>query len=178
MSALARPYMTSGADAVKATVAMRERQARLDQWPYWWSYPAPNSTGKRVMDSVAVPVAGTPTVIVEYQVPNACKFVLESVAIDYSGGTSGGGWVQGRGDSLFSITCNQPLTLTAPQGFAVDGFNEIPFLVGSLQGPFNLGKPEIFKAQDIVRIVGTNVNLADGDPNYWLGALIGWIMPE
>jgi hypothetical protein len=98
------------------------------------------------------------------------------VIIDYDGG----GFVQGRGDALFSVTCNAPPALTTPQGFAVDGFNDIPLLVGSFRqgGPFPLGKAEIFKAQDILRIVGTNVNLADGAPNFWLGALVGWIMPE
>ncbi len=81
-------YVTSGPESMKAGTAVQRELARRNQWPYIWQYAPPESKGKRIFGSVAVPAIATPTAIVEFQVPPGMKFVLKEVVINYDGGGS------------------------------------------------------------------------------------------
>ena len=150
-------------------------------YPYDWLGPrryatritaiGPNGNGQ----GVAVPAAGAANQveIASYRVPDGFQGVISDIVASYDGG----GFVRGRGDALFTLDVNIPLTTTPPQGTPVQGFSSFSTTLGSTEIPWPLRRNEIVTEFEVIRLKATNVNLAPGDPNFFLGIILGWIWP-
>lgn len=169
-----------GPDSIGAAQALREEIAAKTQWPYSWSFPPPGATrvtaGADASGTLAVPTAlAGATQGLLYIVDEGYQFALEALVVEYLNAGQMGLW--NPGDTLWSMTLNQPVGIQTFQGSPVQGFTAVDVPLGTLQIPWPLWRPEIFNPNDAIRIVFTNVNLGDGAPNFFKSLLLGWKWP-
>lgn len=176
-----RNYATlEGPQSIAAADNLRTIRERQTQWPYPWTYPPPGATrvtaGADSSGSLLVPAAATPTEGLLYTVDEGFQFALVSIVVNFLSNGTVGAW--SPGDALWSLTVDQPVGVSSFQGFSVQGFEAVDVPLGSLVFPLRLERPEIFHANDAVRVTFTNVNLAQGAGNFFKSILLGWRWPE
>jgi len=168
-----------GPDSVAAAQALREERLAKTKWPYPWSFPPDGAirvtAGADTSGTLIVPVAGTPTQGLAYTVDEGFQFALEAIVVEYINAGAGGLW--SPGDALWSLTLNQPVGVTTFQGSPIQGFSLVDIPLGTLQIAWKLWCAELFQPNDTIRSVFTNVNLADGVPNYFKSIFLGWKWP-
>lgn len=138
-------------------------------WPYPWLFPGPGSRHVQAIGSVAAPVYADPAaVIVTYAVPEAVKFVLTHVVINFLGG----GWNFGSGDLLFNLT-----QTNSPGPHDVDWFSNLAIPLGSfVQGPWPVvGRLEFDPLDELSWTIQTVQNVEEGAAT--VGAIIGYTYP-
>lgn len=167
-----------GPESIAAGQQLREERRAKSQWPYPWAFPPPGAIGVRAgldtSGTLAVPVAATPTQGLLYTVDEGFFFVLESLVVTYLNQGVLGAWTPG--DTLWSLTVNTPVGIATFQGSPIQGFTDVDVPLGTLQIPWPVGC-DIFKPNDAIRSVFTNVNLTAGAPNYYKTVLRGWKWP-
>ena len=169
-----------GPESVAAAQALRESRTAKTQWPYSWVFPPPGAirvhVGADSSGTLVVPtVLAGATQGLLYTVDQGFQFALESIVVEYlKNGVPG---APNPGDFLWSLTLNQPVGLTTFQGSPVQGFTNVDVPLGTLQIRWPLASAEVFQPNDAIRVVFTNVLLADGVPNYFKTLLVGWKWP-
>lgn len=173
------PITLQGPDSIAAAQALREDRARRSQWPFPWSFPPPGATrvtaGADTSGTLIVPVAGVATQGLAYTVDEGFQFALQAIVIEYLNAGAPGLW--NPGDTLWSLTLNQPVGVTTFQGSPVQGLTNVDVPLGTLQIPWPLECAELFQPNDCIRSVFTNVAMGDSVPNYLKTLLLGWKWP-
>lgn len=166
--------MFSGADSVRAADAYRLAViARRDEWPFVHVYPPPSSTDVLVTGSLAIPMSGTGDAeVLNYTVPSGKRFYLTAVVL-------GANITIVPGQALFTVDRNRPVGVPNTQFMPEHGLINVPFGLGSFVPgrPWKLERAREFEPLDVVRIKANNIGLAAGDPNFFIGALLGWELP-
>lgn len=165
--------MYSGVDSVRAADALRIAvQERRDSWPYVHLYPPPDSQDVNVIGTLATQAQGAAAVaVVTYQVNAGKRFYLQAVIL-------GANVTILPGDALFTVDRNSPLGITDSQFMPEHGLLNIGVQLGSTTfGAWRLHRAREFGPLDIVRIKATNVNLAEGAPNFYVCGLFGYEVP-
>lgn len=168
-----------GPESIAAAQALREQRTAAREWPFPWVFPPPGAirvtAGADTSGTLAVPVAATLTQGLAYTVDQGFFFALEAIVVEYlAAGVHG---ACNPGDFTWSLTLNQPVGVTAFQGSPIQGLTSVDIPLGTLQIPWPLLCAEVFKPNDCIRSVFTNVNLPDGVPNYFKTLLLGWKWP-
>lgn len=165
--------MFSGVDSVRATDAYRLAvQARRDQWPYVHIFPPPNSQDVNVIGTVVTQAQGAAAVaVVTYKVDAGKRFFLQALIL-------GANVTMLPGDALYTVDRNSPLGITDTQFLPEHGLLNIGVQLGTTTfGPWRLHRAREFGPLDVVRVKATNVNLAEGTPNFYVCGLFGYIVP-
>ena len=158
------------------------QQGNPADYPYWWLGAPENS--KRIFAlgpngnglGVVSPAQGAANqvVLASYTVPGGFEGVISHIVTAYNGG----GFIEGRGDALFTLDVNIPEGSNPPQGTPVQGFSSFSVTLGSFKdGPWPLVRNEVVEEYDEVRLKVINVAAGVGDPNIFVGAILGWIRP-
>ena len=169
----------SGIEAVKVAHEKQRRNLRLEQWPYEWVYPPPDSERVHVEGTldVATMIPGTQAEIVEYTVQNNYKFLFNALVQIYIGQSA---FTPGDGNIVWNLDVNIPLGVISPQGYPIQGFDQsgIPKggFVNGVFAPYQLAlKPEVLAPLDVLRSKATI------SANITIGRLVtifdGWIIP-
>lgn len=169
-----QPALMSGPNAVRAASSLRPPRAAAQPVPFPWDLPPKNSKPVYEVASLASPAQGaTPSLILEYQVPDGFQFVLRGRINAFTGAL-----VAGSGDALWTTDVNVTPGIATPQGYPIEGFAGEKIGVGSFtEGPFPVYGCLIFDPNDIVRVKVANIGVAVGAPNFFNSALMGWIWP-
>lgn len=169
-----------GPESIGAAQALREERQAKSQWPFPWSFPPPGATrvlaGADSTGTIVVPtaIAGVTEGLV-YTVDEGYQFALEALVVLYL--NSGQIGVSNPGDFTWSLDLNLPIGLTSFQGSPIQGLTNVDVPLGTLQIPWPMMCADIFHPNDTIRSKFTNVNLADGSPNYFKTILLGWKWP-
>lgn len=167
----ARPLVLTGSDAKRAADKLRVSNARLNQWPYPHLEPPPDSIPVNQISSppAVIPVSGSSVTIVSYRVPSSFRLILAAVVADTNVAFQ-------PGDSYFSLIVNPQAGV---QANPVQGMVNVPVRLGSFTYGTKLNFPrpyDQFMGNDLVSLVGVNVNLIPGAGNYYIGGLFGWLL--
>lgn len=165
--------MYSGVDSVRAADALRMAvQERRDSWPYVHLYPPPDSQDVHVIGTLATQAQGAAAVaVVTYQVNAGKRFYLQAVVL-------GSNVTMLPGDALFTVDRNSPIGITDSQFMPEHGLLNIGVQLGSTTyGAWRLHRAREFGPLDTIRIKATNVNLAEGTPNFYVCGLFGYEVP-
>jgi len=169
----------SGPGSVAAIEELREMREKKTEWPYPWCFPPPGAirvtAGADSSGTLAVPAAATPTQALLYTVDQGFVFALESLVVTYLNAGKLGAW--SPGDASWTLDVSRPVGVTTFQGYDVQGLTNVDIPLGTLQIPWPLVKAELFKPNDALRIVFTNTNLSQGNPNFIKAMLLGWRWP-
>ena len=168
----------SGIEAIRSAHEIQRQNKRLEQWPYEWLFPPPDSERVHVEGSLDVQtIAGGPAVeVLEYQVQNNYKFRLTGIVQIYVGQNA---VVPGDGNVLWGLDINIPLGQDAPQGYPVQGFDQSGiskggFISGVIM-PYPLSKAEELKPLDTLRSkVTVSSQITAGRV---ITIFDGWILP-
>jgi hypothetical protein len=170
--------MVTGPIAAKMAKALERLQKRRDEWPYWWSFPAPDSKRVHQVGVLASPNPATLTQILAYTVPSGFQFALRRITQLYLGAS----FTPGGGDIVWNLDVNTPVGIPAAQGYTVQGFGQstIPyggFFTGFFMG-YELEQPEIIGPLDTLRSkVTTDVVIPVGAPNFFISIFDGLLYP-
>lgn len=173
---MTRPLsLLAGSEAMRGGEAIRRDREARTKFPYVWENAPPASEHLSAWGAALVPAQGSAIEVVSYTVKQNYNAVLRYVMMEFTGAA------YLPGDFTFSVTVDKPvLTLIVPEGYTMKDYNAVPFNIGSRAGgpwPIMSGEESILTSGQVVRIVGANVNLTEGTPNYFLGALIGFTWP-
>lgn len=169
----------SGIDAIRQAHEKQRRFKRLEEWPYIWVHPPPDSVRVHVEGSIDVQtmVPGNQAEILEYQVQNNYDFFFNELVQLYVGQSN---FTPGDGNIVWNLDVNIPLGVVAPQGYPIQGYDNsgIPkggFATGVF-APYRLGpNPEPLGPSDILRSKATI------SANITIGRLVtifdGWLYP-
>jgi hypothetical protein len=171
--------MVTGPIATKMAKALERLQKRRDEWPFWWSFPAPDSTRVHAVGVVPSPAPATQTQILQYNVPSGYQFAFRKITQVYIGAS----FTPGSGDIVWTLDINTPLGVSAAQGYTVQGFANqiIPYggFVGGFFTGYELEKPEILGPLDQLRSkVTTDINIPVGAPNFFISIFDGLLYPS
>lgn len=172
MSPVKTRTLVYGPDAVRAASALRIQQSKDSLWPYDWEFGAPGSKHDQANDYAVVPAANTPTEVVAYQVADGLDFYPQSLVLALIGTSFA------PGDFTWSLTVNSPVGVTAAQALPYDGFQNVPFPLGTLERPWDFapGERNILRSRDVLRIVVNNLNLGQGSGAF-VGVIRGRVIP-
>jgi hypothetical protein len=171
--------MVSGADSVNAaTEYLKALQTRRDEWPYVHVYPPKNAIDVFFTGALEIPQQATgPAEILRYQVNAGKVFFLRSVIFGAVG--SNGPLAIVPGQALFTVDRNSEIGAVNVQFNPEHGLINVPFAVGNFQDTrgFRFERAREFKANDIIRIKGSNVGLSAGNPNFFVAGIFGYEVP-
>lgn len=167
-------HLTSGADAVRAANRLKTPTAPSPPVPFPWDLPPKNSKPVCKSFSIVAPAVATPTVVVQYTVPDGFQFVLTDRVNAYAGSA----FIQGSGYARWTTDVNVTPGIVTPQGFPVEGMAGETFACGSLEFPWPVRGYLVFEPLDVIRVkVTTTAPITAGSPNFFTSVLLGWIWP-
>jgi hypothetical protein len=169
------PRIVTGPEAVKAAAAMAATQDRRDQWPYPWSFPAPNAKRVFRVGSLLAPAPATETEVLLYRVPQGYRFWLDEIVQVYLGA----GFIPGTGDILWTLDKNRPVGVATLQGEIIQGFGGLGIPLGALAYPWPLRMPELLGPTDELRSkITVTAAIGAGGTNWFHSIFSGWLEPE
>lgn len=171
-SNLQRVY--SGVDAVKAADVLNTQQEQRESWPYVHVYPPQNAEPVEVVGSVVTPALGVQVVALAYRVPSGFRFHLRGIIHTFEGGA----FIPGL--ALWTLDRNTPIGVANIQAQPEQGLIAVAVRTGSFY-PYTIksfARAYEFEALDLVQLKATNVGLGVGDPNYFLSAFSGYLVPD
>lgn len=154
------------------------------KYPYQWLYPGPNSEFQRPSAIISIPtIPALPNpnpavVVLNYEVPEGYRFVLERILM----GTNATGYQPGQQQLLFTL---QVKYSTGPRGvefltnldYPVGRFTNLPGDFGTLTEP--LEQRLEFEPLAVLQIVIINLGLGAPSPtDVAIGILQGHIYPQ
>ena len=161
-----------GPSSVIALDELRELRSRKSEWPYNYLFPPPGAirvtAGADASGTLAVPAPATPTLGLAYTVDEGFYFALEALVVLYIGGAAN------PGDFTWTLTVDNSPGVGGFQAQNVQGFTNVDVPLGTLQIPWPLECPELYNANDTIRVILTNVNLQGG---FFKSMLLGWRWP-
>lgn len=172
----------NGVESIDEAHEIQRRNKRFEQWPYEWKFEPPDSERVHVEGNIDVQtvVAGTQTIVLEYQVQNNYRFWFVALVQIYVGQS---GFTPGDGNIVWFLDINTPLvagaTIQSLQGYPVQGFDRSGLPKGGFAtgffAPWRLRKPEELAPLDTLR---SKVTIT---PQISQGQLIsifeGWLVP-
>lgn len=163
--------LVSGPQALKAAESLRRARRKDDFWPYDWQFAPPGSKMDQATGFVAVPAQNIATQVVSYQVPDGMNFYPLGVVLTLIGAN------YAPGDFTWSLTINSPVGISAAQFLPYDGFQNVPFGLGTLEIPWALPRADrnILHARDTARIVVT-VASAGLQQGSFAGVITGYVL--
>lgn len=166
--------MYSGPESVAAADAYRLAVTdRRNEWPYVHVYPPPNAIDVHEIGTTPTLAFGAgAAVVLTYKVNAGKRFFLRAVVL-------GANVAIIPGQALFTIDRNSPVGVADAQFMPEHGFVNVPIQLGNFNssGPWKLQRAREFAPLDTIRIKGTNVGLAVGDPTYYVCGLFGYEVP-
>ena len=144
-------------------------------WPYPYQFRPPESEEINSFGVQPVPNYGiaNQVIICQWQVPVGYTFILRRVAF----WTNAASYVDGR-DLVFTLDFNTSVTAPLANGTPLQGWQAVPFSVGTANEPYR----DIiftFEAQQIIRLKAYSIaNVSVGSPNYIYGLLGGFQFGE
>lgn len=157
MTARPQAVILSGSQAIDAARAIEQQKKKQSVFPFEWSYPPPNSAYVFREASITTPAAAIQTLILEYDVPDSQRFVLDRLVLWFT-------TTYQPGDFTFVVDVNRPLGFNSAQGTPLRGFGALQNTFGNLYRAekVNGGELDILKPRDQLRVKVTNNTLGAG----------------
>lgn len=161
----------SGAQAVQAARAIKAQYDKQSQFPFDWICPPQNSAFVFREGNIPTPVEATQTLILQYDVPDSERFILERIVLWFSTNYA-------PGDFTFVVDVNRPIGFSSAQGTPFRGFGALQNTFGNLYRAekLNAGQQDILNPRDQLRVKVTNNTLGAGGA-FFTARIFGYTLP-